>query len=656
MSIVKMQKLTVIGHDSIRNDLIHDLMTLGVVEITSQEEKFQSGSEWKHLIKSDANETAVRRYDNWISRANLALETLDKYSSEKKPLFNTRKLVSRSEFNQIIKDHTSIEKQVEVITGLANQLNQLAASQNKIESTRVSLLPWKDLDIPLQIQATRETDLLLGTIPASADVSALATELGSVGDLSCYQMIGKDTEQHYLYLICHRQIRTKIDDILKSYGYSKSSLGALEGTAAENIALLEHELTNLSESKEMVIASIRSEEINKEAIQFLHDDLMIGRSKAQVRSRLLITKKTFYLEGYMPKKLARKVEELLEAKECYYETRDPEHGEEFPVLLANDRFSSPFESITKLYALPDSRGIDATPFFSLSYAIFFGLMLGDAAYGLIMVVVTYVIMKKFRLEGTIAKMMKMFFYCGISTIFWGLAFGTIFGDVIAVVSRTFFQNEVLVPALWFNPMEKPMQLLVFSFILGGIHLFIGMGLSGWMMIRDGRPLDALFDVGFWYTLLIGLVLWFTGFGGAAGQYLAIAGALGILLTAGREKKGIFGKLFGGLGALYGVTSYISDVLSYARLLALGLATGVIASVVNTLGSLAGGGFLGLVIFLVAFIVGHGYNMAIGLLGSFVHTCRLQYVEFFGKFYLSGGEAFEPFYENTKYIQISKEEN
>lgn len=656
MSIVKMQKLTVIGHDSIRNDLIHDLITLGVLEITSQEEKFQSGSEWKPLVKSDANEAAVRRYDNWISKANLALETLDKYSSEKKPLLRTRKLVSRSEFNQIIKDHATIEKQVEVITGLADQLNQLAASQNKIESTRVSLLPWKDLDIPLQIQNTREADLLLGTIPATADVAALEAELSSVEDLCFYQFVSRDTEQHYLYLICHRQIRTNMDDILKSYGFSKSSLGAMEGTAAENIALLEHELTKLSESREQVIASIRSEEIYKEAIQFLHDDLMINRSKAQIRSRLLVTQKAFYLEGYVPKRLSRKVGELLEAKECYYETRDPEPGEEFPVLLENGRFSSPFEAITRLYALPDSKAIDATPFFSIFYAIFFGLMLGDAAYGLMLVIATYIVQKKFRLEGTIAKMMKMFFYCGFSTIFWGLAFGSVFGDVVAVVSRTFFNSEVLVPALWFNPMEKPMQLLYFSFLLGGIHLFLGMGLSGWMMIRDGRPLDALFDIGFWYALLIGVALIVLGFAAPLGNYLAILGVAGILLTGGRSKKGIIGKLLGGLGSLYGITSYISDLLSYSRLLALGLATGVIASVVNTLGSLGGSGLLGAIIFLIAFIVGHGYNVAIGMLGAFVHTCRLQYVEFFGKFYESGGEAFEPFYENTKYIQISKEDN
>ena len=199
-----------------------------------------------------------------------------------------------------------------------------------------------------------------------------------------------------------------------------------------------------------------------------------------------------------------------------------------------------------------------------------------------------------------------------------------------------------------------MKLLIFALILGTIHLFIGMGLNAYMSIRDGRPFDAFCDVGLWYILIIGLVLLLGGFAAPIGQWMSIVGAGGILLTGGRHKKGI-GKITGGLGSLYGITGYLSDVLSYSRLLALGLATGVIAAVVNTLGSLAGGGITGIILFIIAFGVGHGYNLAINALGSFVHSCRLQYVEFFGKFYESGGEAFTPFHENTKYIEIIREE-
>jgi V/A-type H+-transporting ATPase subunit I len=239
-------------------------------------------------------------------------------------------------------------------------------------------------------------------------------------------------------------------------------------------------------------------------------------------------------------------------------------------------------------------------------------------------------------------------------------FGGYFGDFIPVAAKTLFNKDIVVNAVWFNPIQEPMTLLVFSLILGAIHLFVGMGIKAYILIKDGRPVDALCDIFLWYVLLIGLVLF--GIGGSvsaglaiAGKYMSIVGALGILFTAGRAKKGIVGKLLGGLGSLYGITSYLSDVLSYSRLLALGLATGVISQVINTLGSMAGGGIGGAIVMLVAFVIGHTFNLAINVLGTFVHASRLQYVEFFGKFFEGGGIAFNPFNKKTKYVEIIKEE-
>jgi V/A-type H+-transporting ATPase subunit I len=272
-----------------------------------------------------------------------------------------------------------------------------------------------------------------------------------------------------------------------------------------------------------------------------------------------------------------------------------------------------------------------------------------------MAVITGLILKKYKLEGMKYRMVKLFFYCGISTAFFGALFGGWFGDIVTVAGKTFFNVDITVPPIWFNPLDDPMKLLIFCFIIGGIHIFIGMGLSAWLSIKDGRPLDAVFDVGLWYLLLIGATLLLIGVIPDVAKWMAIIGAVGILLTAGRNKKGI-GKIIGGLGSLYGITGYLSDVLSYSRLLALGLASSVIASVVNTMGSFGGSGIKGVVLMTFAFVVGHTYNFAINGLGSFVHSCRLQYVEFFGKFYESGGEAFQPFGENTKYVDILREEN
>lgn len=653
MSIARMKQLTVIGHSQTKAHLLEQLMVLGVVQIQSQEDK-NAKDDWKALVTADGNPEGVSRYDTWISHVSQALEALERYGVMKKPLFKTRKPVTLEEFERVLADKHQIEKQVEGLVGHINKLAQLSAGQNKLETGRLSLLPWQSYDAPLDLIQTRETDILLGTLPVVADVGALEHSLLHELTGVQFQRVNSDAEQHYIAVLCLKAERDKVEDQLKNYGFNRPQFGDLKGLASDRIKEMEAEMEVLAAEKERVLVGIRAEEDKKEAFQYFHDYLILKRNQVAIREQLLVTKKAFYLEGWLPRAAAGKVEALLVAAGCYYELRDPEKDEKTPVLLLNGSFTGPFEAITKLYALPDSRGVDATPFFALSYAIFFGMMLSDAAYGVILAVATFLINKRYRLEGMTGQMMKLFFYCGLSTIFWGVMFGGYFGDMITVAAKLFFDADVVIPALWFNPMDDPMKLLIFALILGTIHLFIGMGLNAYMSIRDGRPFDAFCDVGLWYILIIGLVLLLGGFAAPIGQWMSIVGAGGILLTGGRHKKGI-GKITGGLGSLYGITGYLSDVLSYSRLLALGLATGVIAAVVNTLGSLAGGGITGIILFLIAFGVGHGYNIAINALGSFVHSCRLQYVEFFGKFYESGGEAFTPFHENTKYIEIIREE-
>ncbi|MDP4110456.1 MAG: V-type ATPase 116kDa subunit family protein, partial [Bacillota bacterium] len=205
-----------------------------------------------------------------------------------------------------------------------------------------------------------------------------------------------------------------------------------------------------------------------------------------------------------------------------------------------------------------------------------------------------------------------------------------------------------------EPMSNPIAVLILALGLGVLHIFVGMGLSAYRMIKQGHIKDAVFDVGFWYLIIGGLISALVL--GKPGLYVAAAGAAGVLFTAGRAKKSVFGKITGGLGALYGVTGYLSDVLSYSRLMALGLTTGVVATVVNAMGSLGGNTFLGWLLFLFAFLLGHSFNIAVNILGSFVHSCRLHYVEFFGKFFEGGGHPFTPLSIKTKYVEIIKEDN
>ena len=654
MSIARMKKLSVIGLVSSREELIERLMTLGVVEITDQEQKL-SDNQWCEMVTRDADENTVSVYDGQIAKASQALEIIEKYSSGKKPLLRIKKSIALQEFQKMLEGEQGIGEDITQINALSVRHAELTNASNKTEALKLSLLPWLEHDLPLEELGTKTTDLILSVVPVAVDVDQLKKELAEKAPASVAELIHSDTEQHYFWILCLKTERSEVDEVFRSYGCSQVHVGNLTGTARENVRVLERKAEELADAKCQVEDSIRSYESEKQKLEIFFDKLVILRNRAAIRKNLLVTKKTFYLEGWVPASAAAKACNLLAEIGCYYQIEDPAKDEETPVLLLNGGFSMPFEAVTKLYALPDSRSIDATSFFSLSYAIFFGMMLGDAAYGVVLAVVTGFVLRKYKLEGMTYQLVKMFFYCGISTIFWGAMFGSWFGDIVTVVAKTFFQADVTIPALWFFPLEEPMKLLIFCFILGGIHLFLGMGLNAWLSIKDGRPWDAFFDVGLWYVLLIGITLLLVGAVPQFAKWLAIIGAVGILLTAGRNRKG-FGKIIGGFTGLYNITGYLSDVLSYSRLLALGLASGVIASVVNILGSFGGAGIKGILVMMLVFVIGHTYNFLINGLGSFVHSSRLQYVEFFGKFYVSGGKAFQPFRENTRYVDILKEVN
>jgi V/A-type H+-transporting ATPase subunit I len=273
--------------------------------------------------------------------------------------------------------------------------------------------------------------------------------------------------------------------------------------------------------------------------------------------------------------------------------------------------------------------------------LFFGMMAGDVGYGLMMLAVSVFALKFMDIEGDARKIVKVILYCSIPTIMFGFVFGGFFGDAIKI------------KPLWLNPMDDPMKVLYLSVGFGVIHLFTGLGVKAYMLIKSGKLLDAIFDVFFWYMLLIGLI-WLLLGGSAVAKYMAIAGAIGLLATQGRANASIAGKIFGGIYGLYGVTSYIGDVLSYSRLLALGLATSLIGSSFNMLIKLMGNSPLAIIFGIFIFLGGHTFNFLIGMLGTFVHTCRLEYLEFFGKFYEGGGKAFQPLKISSKFIKVKTE--
>ena len=557
---------------------------------------------------------------------------------------------------------TETELNVDKAVGTYKDIADRRTEINRLRGLIAGLKPWETLDIPLEMNETEHALVQLGAAPVKTDTVQMTADVQAAAPSVIVQEVSKDKQQKYYAFICLKEEKEQLLEALRPYNFSAVTLADQKGTATEAMHRYEKEIEknekNIAEDEEILKKLVAY----REHIEFLYDSLMMRRDRARVVGDMVSTEMVFYFDGWMPAKAQPEVEALLKEYEFYYNIEEPDPDDEsVPVLLQNNSIVTPFEAVTGMYSLPGRHDIDPTAILAPFYFLFFGLMLSDAAYGLILTTLCAIILKKYKPEGTTHRMIKMFMFCGLSTFMWGALFGGWFGNFFTVAAKTFFGKEFVIKPLWFDPLSEPMRLLVVSLILGAIHLFVGMGVQAYMDIKDGRPLDALFDIGLWYLLLIGIVLF--AFGGklgagavGIGKIMAIIGAVGILLTGGRKKKGIFGKLTGGLGSLYGITSYLSDVLSYSRLLALGLATGVVAQVFNTLGSLAGGGIAGSILLIVVFAFGTVFNIAINALGAFVHSCRLQYVEFFGKFYTGGGRPFAPFERKTKYIKILKEGN
>ncbi len=659
MAIVKMKKLSVIGINDEKKQLIKDLMNFGVVEITDGSVKLQD-EDWSKLVVRDGDEETVAKYDEWISKAVSARSILAEHSKLEVPMFGRRKIVSRAEYEEKVAQVESFEKEAEDIIGLNNRLQDAYAEENATVALKASLAPWTGYKLPLDETETERLKLCLGVIPPTADSEKIKEQLASEGYECEVEELGADAQQKYLSFWFFKEDEDAVMEIAKANGYSNASLGTLTGTVEENIVQADKHLEELAQTKDNLIEEIKSYAKAQEDIEYLHDINIVRRDEAKVRSKLLNTETAFTFDGWVPEAAESKLDALLQKYTCYFETEEPaEDEEDVPVQLKHNKFFTPIEFITGMYSLPNFHEVDPTSIFAIFYIIFFGIMFGDVGYGLLLVIGTWIAIHKGKLyEGSAYKLMKVLFYSGFSSIFWGIMFGSFFGDLIPVVASTFFDKTITINPLWLDPAKEPMIFLVFSCGLGVVHLFVGMGIKAYEQIKAHQYLEACKDVLAWYLIVLGLILLLFGSqvspsAPGIGKWMAIVGVAMAFILPFITNKGISKGL--GIWDLYsGITGNLSDILSYSRLLGLGLASTSIAQVFNFLASMGGKGVVGVVMFLVVGLLGHALNFSINALGAFVHSCRLQYVEFFGRFYEGGGRQFEPFDKETKYINVVEE--
>lgn len=670
MAVLPMKKASICGLQKDRKKILEMLQRRGVVEISDQ---IEQDSVFSRADMSSAQAT----FEKNIATATAALSVLDRYATEKKPMLAAlqgRQAISVDRYDSFADVREETMKHAYRLCALDRQLEEGRAEIPKLQTQIDGLLPWSGLDVPLHFKGTKTTSCFIGTLPGEWSLQALLERLGELApDASRVHadIITADKEQTRIFLLCPQKHAHLLEDALRQLNFARPPADA-DLVPAERIRQLEDEIQSVRQQLQDAEEEIRQLAAHREDIRFAVDYYQMRAEKYGVIGRLAQSKRTFFVTGYVPQRdtqrLCRELEDQYDAA-VYLE--DPLPEDDVPVLLQNNKFAEPVEGVLESFSLPGKGEMDPTSVTAIFYYVLFGLMLSDAAYGLMLVIGCGLILLKFKnIEQGLQKMLRMFFFCGISTTFWGIVFSSYFGDVVNVVSRTFFGHEVGIPPLWFTPLEKPMQMLLFCLAIGIVHLFAGLAMKLYQQVKAGQYKDALYDVIFWYMLLGGLILWMLSMQkfadivqlsfvlpsavGTVSCIVAGVGAVGIILTSGRESKNPVKRLLKGLYGLYGVTGYLSDILSYSRLLALGLATGVIGSVINQMGSMVGGGAVGAVVFILVFIVGHTLNFGIELLGAYVHTNRLQFVEFFGKFYEGGGRKFDPFAVHTKYYKFRED--
>ena len=670
MAVLAMKKVNICALKKDRKSILETLQRIGIVEVSNLD------FEQKFFCKIDTmNMRSVFEKNSLITKE--ALEIIEKYAPEEASFFSgvcVPKEISKKEYYRFANGIEETMPVANEIVNLYRSINDKNAKITQINKQVELLIDWEKLDVPMNFASTKRTKAFIGTLPQNLDdlnLRELLSELLPDEDRYDLKILNKNDNQIFVFVLCHISVAEKIFEALRTLGFAWPIYITDEVPKIKINSFLE-QINELEEQVKFDIEKIKSFKVKRDAIKFIADYYDIRSQKYEIISKLLHTKNVFLLSGFVPEKYAKKLERFLLSKfNITIEFDDPGKEDEIPVVLQNNGFSSPVEGVLESYSLPGKGDVDPTSVMAIFYYFLFGMMLSDAAYGLIIVAAcSFVLLKYKNLKLGLKKALKMFLFCGISTTFWGFLFGSFFGDAIEVISTTFFNKPIIFPALWFVPLNEPMRMLAFSFGVGLAHIFTGLFLQLYELVRDKKFSYAFYDVVSWYFLIGGLVVYMLSvpmitemlvtnfilpqFVGEIGLSFAGIGALLILFTAGRESKNPFKRFLKGVYGLYGVTGYLSDVLSYSRLLALGLATGVIAQVFNKMGTMAGNGPFGLILFLIVFLVGHTMNIAINLLGAYVHTNRLQFVEFFGKFYEGGGRKFSPFFADTKYYKIKED--
>lgn len=634
-----MKHLRLLGMESEREALLKAMQDMECVEISSidgSEEALKSGfakPDDKALMSAQEASRAYRT----------ALASLDRFAPEKKGMFRKRQGVSRAAFFSAESEENA-RTAAETINKDTRRLGEIESERTKNEALRATLAPWLTVDVPLG-GADGALAVFFGTAGLNVTDDALKALADSLDGLLTWQQASSDRSLRYLLVMCHGSVKERALSALRDLGFSTVSFRGMTGTAKENDKALAENLAALEKERQEIEQRIAGLGGKREALLEASDRAAIALRREEAKSRLVGTDKVFLLEGWLPADRCAALEKTLEPFTCAIETREPTEDEypQVPVQLKNNKLTRPLNMVTEMYSLPAYGTLDPNPLMAPFFILFYGIMMADMGYGLLMMIASVIISKKYRPKGTSGELFSLLGLCGISTFIMGALTGGFFGDFLTQLVAIVSPGTVFALPKLFDPLDDLTMILIGSMALGMVQIVTGMAISLIEKCKRKKFLDAFFEEITWWIVFIGIALLALGKGAAV---LYVGCAL-VLLGPIVQGKG-WGKLTGVFGSLYNhVTGYFGDILSYTRLMALMLAGSVIAQVFNMLAAMPGN----VIAFIIISMLGNAMNFGLNLLGCYVHDLRLQCLEFFNKFYVDGGKPFRPMTLDTEYVDL-----
>lgn len=655
MAIVKMSKFDLVVFAEQRAKVLKKLQKfkeVNFVDIELHDENGELSKDAVEGVTKYVNNEELTHIDERLYQLSSAISLIKKYDERKTRLRDVIHGNENYTFDELAKKALTYDwkKVSSELNKIGTQYSQIKSEISKKYMRYDEIDLWERLDVnPKELKNLKKVNTFLGTVPIKLKGSFIdgISEL----DKTYYEelKIVKDEVYYLVISSIDESEKEKLAEVFRNSSFTVENLD-INAVPQDYKNGLQKEISELKKEKRRLKAQIKTYSEDLTDLQAVYEYMQNKKLRIVESEKLAQTENTILIKGWIPTEKVSEFEKVIkdEAGDNYYLTfTDADRDDAtVPIKLKNGKVASTFENLTGMYAYPRYNEIDPTPLFTPFYILFFGMMGADVGYGLVLLLATMFVLKVVNLSSQMRKSIKFFFYLSFSVIFWGLLYGSYFGATI--------------PGMWrlVDPASQYNDLLIGSIVFGVVHIFVGLAIKAYMLIRDGKSLEAVYDVLFWYMALIGGMLFLifklmnlSAVVANVSMWVMIAGMAGIVLTGGREAKGVGAKLGGGLYSLYGISSYVGDFVSYSRLMALGLSGGFIASAINMIAGMIGGNWFGMIFIPVILIVGHLFNMFLSFLGAYVHTSRLMYVEYFGKFYEGGGKPFKDFRTENKYINL-----